>query len=93
MVVQLHLADRDCGKCNKGVFDSPFPILTRGMDKLRLNFTYGVTVAHLGWSRRFQVIVHMGRLDGVRNNGGSSNLSWLTITRYQRNGCEMGIFF
>ena len=35
-------------------------------------------VAHLGRSRRFQVIVHMGKLDGVRNNGGSSNLPWLT---------------
>lgn len=23
-------------------------------------------------------MVHMGRLDGVRNNGGSSNLPWLT---------------
>ena len=41
MVVRLHLADRDCGKCNKGVFDSPFPILTRGMDKLRLKFLLG----------------------------------------------------
>jgi hypothetical protein len=39
----------------------------------------GVMAAHLVyWSRRFQAIVHMGRLDGVRNNGGSSNLPWLT---------------
>ena len=29
-------------------------------------------------SRRFQAIVHMGRLDGVRNNGGSSILPWMT---------------
>ena len=42
MVVRLHLADRDCGKCNKGVFDSHFPILTRGMDKLRLNFYWAM---------------------------------------------------
>ena len=50
-----------------------------GFESLKPNKTVnGVTVAHLGWSRRFQVIVHMGRLDGVRNNGGSSNLPWLT---------------
>jgi len=35
-------------------------------------------VAHLVLPRRFQAIVQLGRLDGVRNNGGSSNLPWLT---------------
>ena len=38
----------------------------------------GVKAAHLGWLRRFQAIVHMERLDGVRNSGDSSNLSWPT---------------
>jgi hypothetical protein len=38
----------------------------------------GVMAAHLHWARRFQAIGQLGRLDGVRNNGGSSNLPWLT---------------
>ena len=42
------------------------------------NSVNGVMVARLHWARRFQVIVQLGRLDGVRNNGGSSNLPWLT---------------
>ena len=50
------------------------------------NSVNGVMVAHLHWTRRFQAIVQLGRLDGVRDNGGSSNLSWLTnynIYRYE----------
>ena len=52
------------------------------------NSVNGVMAAHLHWARRFQVIVQLGRLDGVRNNGGSSNLPWLTnynIYKYEYN--------
>ena len=46
-----------------------------GFESLKPNKTVnGVMVAHLGWTRRFQTIVQLGKFDSVKNKEDSSNL-------------------